>query len=104
MSPTEVNFNDPAVFSPARLTTLGSLTSLLVQNAYVIAGILAFLLIVVAGFQIVTAASSGESKKMEKGRQAMTAAVIGLLVIIGAVWIVQILGIISGVNLLRPGA
>ena len=87
-------------FAPAKsFDTIGSLISVVVQNAFVIAGIIAFVLMVVGGFGIIVGAG-GDPKQLEKGKQAITAAVLGLIVIIGSFWIIQILEVLTGKTLL----
>ncbi len=94
-------------FSPARsFPTFGSLVNVIVRNALVIAGIIAFVLLIVAGFQFIVGAGSGDPKKFEQTRTNILIAVIGLIVIAGAVWIVQIVqkitGPINGLNFVQP--
>jgi len=83
----------------SNFTTMGGLVSVVVQNAFVIAGVIAFVLLVVGGFGIIVGAG-GDPKQLEKGKQAITAAVIGLIVVIGSFWIVQIIQYLTGVTLL----
>lgn len=56
-----------------------------------IAGIVAFFLIVLAGFQILT--SAGNPEKLEGAKQLLTAAVVGALFIIFSVVLLQVIGV-----------
>ena len=56
-----------------------------------IGGGVAFLLILLAGFQITT--SSGDPKKMQAGRELLTAAITGLLLLIFSVFILRVIGV-----------
>lgn len=95
-----VNLNDPTVFSPSQnFTTFGDIVSIVVKNAFVLAGIISFVLLILGGFNIIV--SAGDSKKTEGGRNAITGAVIGLLVIIGSFWIIQIINKLTGLTLLQ---
>lgn len=94
----DININDQNFFSPARFANIGSIVDIIVRNALMIAGIMTFLGVIMGGFSMITAAGSGDSKKMEQARNTLTAGVLGLLIIVGAVWIVQVLGIISGIT------
>ena len=80
--------------------TIGSLASVLVKNAFVIAGIIMFILLVFGGFGMIVAGSSGDSKKLEEGQKAITGAVIGLIVIVGSFWIIQIIEKLTGLTIL----
>jgi len=87
-------------FAPAtKFTTIGSLVSVIVQNAFMLAGVLAFVLLVIGGFGIM-ASTGGDTKGLEKGKQAITGAVLGLVVIIGSFWIIQLLEVLTGKQLL----
>ena len=88
-------------FEPAKnFDTLGKLVSVIVQNAFVIAGVIAFVLLVLGGFGIIVSAGSGDTKKLEQGQKTITSAVIGLLIIVGSFWIVQIIEKLTGLTLL----
>lgn len=84
--------------SLTRITSIGGLLSVIVPNAFMLAGVLAFLLLVFAGFGMIQAAGSGDTKQMESGKKAITGAVIGLLVIIGSFWIIQIIETLTGMK------
>ena len=89
------------VFTPATtFNSLGDLVSVIVPNAFVLAGILTFILLILGGFGIIAGAGSGDTKKMEQGKQAITGAVLGLIVVIGSFWIVQIIQSLTGVTIL----
>lgn len=95
-----VELNDPKVFSPAQnFATFGDVVSVVVRNAFVLAGIISFVLLILGGFNIIV--SAGDSKKTESGRNAITGAVIGLLIIIGSFWIIQIINKLTGLTLLQ---
>lgn len=88
--------------SPATdLSNFGLLVNVVVRNAFVFAGIISFFLLIFGGFQVIVAA--GDPKKLEKGRGAITGAVIGLLLVVGSFWIVQIIEIVTGLKILTPG-
>jgi hypothetical protein len=87
-------------FAPAKsFNTIGSLVSVIVKNAFMLAGVIAFVLLVIGGFGMI-AGAGGDSKSLEKGKQAVTGAVIGLIVIIGSFWIIQIIEVLTGKTLL----
>lgn len=56
-----------------------------------IGGGIAFILIIVAGFQITT--SSGDPKKLQAGRELLTSAIAGLVLIIFSVLILRLIGV-----------
>ena len=82
--------------------TIGSFITVIVKNATVLAGLLAFILIIAGGFAIIVGAGGGDSKQMEKGKKTLTMAIVGLIVVVFALWIIRILHIILGVDPLNP--
>lgn len=56
-----------------------------------IGGGIAFLLLIYAGFQIMT--SAGDPARLNSGKQLMTAAISGLLLIIFSVFLLRVLGV-----------
>lgn len=82
--------------------TFGKLVNVIVQNAFVLAGLISFVLLVFGGFGIIMGAGSGDSKKLDQGKQAITGAVVGLIIVVTSLWIVQIIEKLTGVSLLKP--
>lgn len=80
----------------------GALISVLLKNVYVLAGILLFVLLIFGGISIIMGAGSGDTKKTGQGQKAVTSALVGFLIIFASYWIIQIIGKITGVNILNP--
>lgn len=66
-------------------------TAFILRWAIGVGGGIAFLLILVAGFQIMTA--SGDPKKLQAGRELLTSAVAGIIMIIFSVFLLRIIGV-----------
>lgn len=91
-------------FSPASsFGTFGDLVNVVVRNAFVVAGVISFVLLVAGGFGIIVGAGAGDTKKLEQGKQAMSAAAVGLILVVASLWIVQIIEKVTGLSLLSPG-
>lgn len=80
--------------------TFGDLVSVVVRNAFVLAGIMSFLLLVFGGFSVIMGAGAGDTKQLEKGKQTITGAVTGLIIVVTSYWIVQIIEKITGVPII----
>jgi hypothetical protein len=80
----------------------GALISIILKNVYIAAGLVFFVLLLFGGFSIILGAGEGDPKKSAQGIKAATAAGIGFLVIFASYWIVQIIQIVTGVNILNP--
>lgn len=90
------------IFSPASaFPTFGDFVTMIVRNAFVLAGVISFLILVIGGFSVIMGAGAGDTKKLESGRKAIVGAVIGLLIVVTSYWIVQVLGKITGLDLLN---
>ena len=84
-------------FAPAKnFPTLGSLISVFLPNALLVAGIIVFIMVVLGGFAVITGAGSGDPHNQEKAKSFLTYALIGLMIIFGAYWILQIINFITG--------
>lgn len=82
------------------LTSYGMLVSAIVKNAFVLAGIISFILLIFGGFNVIVAA--GDAKKAQQGKAALTGAVTGLLLVLGSFWIIQVIEVITGRQILSP--
>jgi hypothetical protein len=75
--------------------TPAKIINLLVSNVFVIAGIIIFIAIFVAGFNFL----SGDKSKVEESKKIATTAVIGFFVMFGAYWIIQIIKVLTGADI-----
>ena len=89
----------PAV---TRLDTVGALVNVVIRNAFVLAGIISFLVLIFGGFGVIMGAGAGDAKKLEEGKKAITAAIVGLMLVLTSVWLVQILETVTGLPILNP--
>ncbi len=74
------------------------LVNLIVRNVFVIAGIIMFALILLAGFKIAMAGKGGK-QGLDDAKNILTAVGLGFLVMFGAYWIVQIVKVITGADI-----
>ncbi len=82
------------------LTTYGMVVTAIVKNAFVLAGIISFILLIFGGFNVIVAA--GDAKKAQQGKTAITGAITGLLLVLGSFWIIQIIEVVTGKQILSP--
>ena len=78
---------------------VGSLINNILPNIYIAGGLVIFIMIVMGGFTII--ANAGNPDKIKEGGKTITSAIIGLLVLFGSYWIIQIIQVVTGVNILR---
>jgi len=86
----------------AKFRTFADLTNIIVRNAFMLAGVISFILLIFGGFSIIVGAGASDTKKIEQGRSAMVGAVLGLVIVISSLWIVQIIEKTTGLKLLNP--
>jgi hypothetical protein len=73
--------------------------SAILPNVFILAGVLLFLYILFGGFLIITGA--GDTKQTDTGKQALTNAIIGFVIVFASYWIIQIVEIVTGVPILK---
>lgn len=77
---------------------IGGLVSIVVANAGIIAGLVFLVLVISAGFTMVHNAG-GDPQKFAKGRDIITFALVGFLIIFAAYWIIQIIELMTGTKI-----
>lgn len=79
----------------------GILISIILKNALTLAGVILLALLIFGGFTFIMNAGSGDSKKAQQGKQAVTNAIIGFAIILFAYSIIKIIEVITGLNILN---
>lgn len=82
--------------------SIGSLISAILPNVYILAGIIAFVLVLVSGLMFIINAGKGESEAAQKSQQALVASLAGLLIIFLSYWIIQIIEAVTGIKIFNP--
>lgn len=70
----------------------------ILPNAFLLAGLILLILLIGGGVTMITKAGNPEAQQKSKG--AITAAVLGFVIIIAAYWIIQIFQVLTGVGIL----
>jgi hypothetical protein len=78
---------------------IASFLHFLVPLAFVISGVVLLFILLGGGLTIIS--SGGNAKNVESGRNQLTGAIIGFLVIFAAYWIIQIIEKLTGVPILN---
>ena len=78
------------------------LVSIILSNALVIAGVIMLFLIIGGGIAIISGAGQDNPERAARGKQAVTSAIIGFIIIFTTYWIIQLIEIITGVDIFRP--
>jgi hypothetical protein len=80
----------------ADLSTPGGIVSRLLLFLFPIAGLILFAMIVWGGFEILSGSVQG-SKGIEAGKNRITAAIVGFLLLFATYWMAQIIEVIFGI-------
>lgn len=70
------------------------LVNLITRNLFVIGGIIIFIMIFYAGFKFIQDTSKGK----EEAQKILTAAIVGAITMFSAYWVIQIVGVLTGMN------
>lgn len=100
----QVNIGDKFLGPNSFLTNIedvGKLVSLVVQSAIVIAGLILLFLLIFGGISMIAGAGSNNPEQAAKGKQAVTSAVVGFIVVLAGYWIVQLIEILTGIQILQ---
>jgi len=87
--------------SPISRIGLGGLVFLILSNAIFIASIILLFMLVFAGFSIMMGAGQSDPQKVAKGKEVATAAIVGFIIIFTAYWIIQLIEMVTGVQILQ---
>lgn len=78
-----------------QLSSPGGIVTRVLVFIFPLAGLILFLMISWGGFEILTGA--GDSGKVTAGKQRITAAIVGFLILFASYWMVQIMEVVFGV-------
>jgi len=100
------NIGEQFLLKPGRpvkeIGTIGGIISTLLKNIYVLAGVLLFVLLIVGGFIFIIGAGQDNPEQAKKGKQALTAALLGFVIIFISYWIIRIIEILTGIKIFNP--
>lgn len=99
ISSTPLGTGDLAHLYPSFSTII----NLLIKNSFVIAGIILLFLLIYGGFMFIIGAGDGDAKKAAQAQSAITSALIGFVIVFAAYFIIQIIEVITGTQILNSG-
>lgn len=75
--------------------SLGNLTSALLPKFLILGGVIFFIMVIIAGLAVLRGAGSEDAQAKEKWHQILTYGAIGLIIMFGALWVLQIINYIT---------
>ena len=82
-------------------TDLGTLISALLPNILTLAGVILLFLLIFGGFSYIINAGKGDSQGAGKGKDMITWAIVGFILIFAAYWIMEIISYITGIQFFK---
>jgi len=84
----------------SKTENIGSVVSAIISNAIVVAGVILLFFLISGGIGLISAAGNNNPEAAEKGKKTVTTALIGFVVVFAAYWIVQLIGKLTGIDIL----
>ena len=84
-----------------KIEDIGSLVSIIINAAFILAGIILFFFFIFGGISIMAGAGKDNPEQAAKGKQAISSAVLGFIVVFAAYWIVQLIEVVTGIAILQ---
>ena len=85
----------------SRFPHLGVLFNLLLKNSLTIAGLIFLFLLLLGGLMFIIGAGSGDPKKTQAAGGLLTTTLIGFAIVLTAYLIIQLIEVITGLNILN---
>lgn len=85
----------------ANIPSFGVLMGKIITVAGIAAGIVLVGMLVIAGFNMMTAAGSGDAKKTQASEKMILDSLIGFLIIVAVYLIIQLISAITGIPILN---
>lgn len=100
-----VNIGDVVKTEGGTLATtypnLATIINMLLKNSLTIAGVLLLALLIIGGLTYVTSAGSDDPKQAQNAQKMITSSLIGFAVVFLAFVIIQLIQVITGLNILN---
>lgn len=94
MSPTPLI--NPTTFPAVRFANISTLVGVIVPLAYIVGGLVFGWMLIWSAYLIITA--EGDKEKIQKAQQTATFAAIGILMVVVAALLVNVLGFITNID------
>ena len=96
----QVNITPGGQFSGLNNITIANIISALIQLTLIAAALIFFFILILGGIAVITS-GGGDPQKTSRGQQAVTGALIGLVVVFGAWAIINLVSVFFGIDLLQ---
>jgi hypothetical protein len=80
------------------LNGIGSLVTLFLNIAFVLAGLILLFFFILGGIGMISSAGQSDPQKAEQAKKTITSAIIGFVVVFVSYWIVKLIGSLLGIQ------
>ena len=80
---------------------LSTLVSLILNNSFVVVGVLLLAFLIFGGLTFIMGSGGDDPKKAQQGQKTITNAVLGFLIVFLAYFIIQIIEVLTGLEILN---
>ena len=80
------------------LESVGSIVTLFVNLAFVLAGLILLFFFILGGIGLIGSAGDSDPQKTEQAKKTLTSAIIGFIIVFASYWIVKLIGSLIGIN------
>lgn len=87
----------------ANFVTIGYVLNPVIFSLYIISAVILFIFLILGGLMFIINAGKSDKEGMEKGKSAVTGALIGFLIVFSSYWILQIVEFITGIKIFQSG-
>lgn len=95
-----INIQPGGQFGGLNNITISNIISAGIQILLIVTAIILLFVLIGGGIAVITS-GGGDSQRQARGQQAVTAALIGLLIVFGAWAIINLINIFFGINILQ---
>jgi len=80
---------------------LSTLVSLILNNSFVVVGVLLLAFLIFGGLTFIMGAGGDDPKKAQQGQKTITNALLGFVIVFLAYFIIQIIEVLTGLDILK---
>jgi len=100
-----INIDDAIQFQNGTLKStypnLGTLIGIILKNSLTLAGILLLALLIIGGLMFILSAGSDDPKQAQNAQKILSSSLIGFIIVFLSYVIIQIIQVITGLNILN---
>lgn len=98
----DIFYNADVARNPGGPANLSNIYNPIIQTVFIAGGLVSLFSLLYGGFSYIMGAGQGDQKRVQLGREAITWSLWGLALLLCVYWIVQIIELVTGVDIINP--